>query len=263
MRRFGAPGGNRIRVFVAARSTARGLEEDGIRMSQEPARNGLGRSGEARHFVLRFPEWKIRDWAAAYTIDEKERRIEEVVAPKCQRQGYLDRDSFLELCRWKTPRTRRWCERNRDDFLKSVSAIAFSTSNERLRVEVLILLQGVDWPTASVLLHFAHRDPYPILDFRALWSLNAKVPRSTTSDSGGRTPRRAERSPGGAGCRCGRWIVPCGSSAKRTGVEVAEGPSPGDVPEKMKRTGGGGVNCRCVCEPLRGFCENNVSTTRR
>ena len=26
-------------------------------------------------------------------------------------------------------------------------------------------------PTASVPLHLAHRDPQPILDFRALWSL--------------------------------------------------------------------------------------------
>lgn len=32
-------------------------------------------------------------------------------------------------------------------------------------------LHGVSWPTASVVLHFWHNDPYPILDFRALWSL--------------------------------------------------------------------------------------------
>jgi hypothetical protein len=31
-------------------------------------------------------------------------------------------------------------------------------------------LKGVSWATGSVLLHFAHVEPYPILDIRALWS---------------------------------------------------------------------------------------------
>jgi len=39
------------------------------------------------------------------------------------------------------------------------------------------LLQGVEWPTASVLLHFGYRDLYPILDFRALWSLSVEPPK--------------------------------------------------------------------------------------
>jgi hypothetical protein len=34
----------------------------------------------------------------------------------------------------------------------------------------------VAFPTASVLLHFAHRDRFPILDFRALWSLGIDEP---------------------------------------------------------------------------------------
>jgi hypothetical protein len=43
---------------------------------------------------------------------------------------------------------------------------------------VLTLLQGVEWPTASVLLHFGHRDLYPILDYRALWSLQVEPPKA-------------------------------------------------------------------------------------
>jgi hypothetical protein len=34
-----------------------------------------------------------------------------------------------------------------------------------------MLLQGVAYPMASVILHFLHEDPYPILDVRALWSV--------------------------------------------------------------------------------------------
>ena len=46
----------------------------------------------------------------------------------------------------------------------------------RLRIGVLTLLDGVQMPTASVLLHLAHRDPYPIIDYRALWSLGVDAP---------------------------------------------------------------------------------------
>ena len=52
----------------------------------------------------------------------------------------------------------------------------FSSSDERLRIEVLTLLSGVRWPTACVILHYCARQPYPILDFRALWSLSCPVP---------------------------------------------------------------------------------------
>src|SRR5437773_881772 len=41
-------------------------------------------------------------------------------------------------------------------------------------------LDGVDWPTASVLLHFCDRQPYPVLDFRALWSLGISHPPTYT-----------------------------------------------------------------------------------
>jgi hypothetical protein len=40
----------------------------------------------------------------------------------------------------------------------------------------LTLLDGVLWPIASVILHLFHKDRYPILDYRALWSTSTKVP---------------------------------------------------------------------------------------
>jgi len=53
--------------------------------------------------------------------------------------------------------------------------VALGARDERHRIGVLQLLDGVSWPTASVLLHFGSPDPYPILDFRALWSLGVKT----------------------------------------------------------------------------------------
>ena len=41
---------------------------------------------------------------------------------------------------------------------------------------------AISWPTASVILHFCDRGPYPILDFRAVWSVGVPgVPKYTFS----------------------------------------------------------------------------------
>ena len=80
-------------------------------------------------------------------------------------------DGFLALCEWKSPRSKSRCRKNTPDEVAEITRTALSASNERLRIGSLLCLHGVSWPTASVLLHFAHADPYPILDVRALWSL--------------------------------------------------------------------------------------------
>ena len=49
------------------------------------------------------------------------------------------------------------------------------TGNERERIEALLSLRGVGWPTASVLLHVAYPERYPILDTRALHALGVRA----------------------------------------------------------------------------------------
>ena len=51
---------------------------------------------------------------------------------------------------------------------------------ERARIETLTIIDGVQWSMASVVLHLFHADPYPILDFRALWSVGLDVPTPYT-----------------------------------------------------------------------------------
>jgi len=74
----------------------------------------------------------------------------------------------LTLADWKSPRIGGHI----------ATRFALSTPSERLRIESLTLLHGVAYPMASVILHFCHRDPYPILDVRALWSLGTEEPSS-------------------------------------------------------------------------------------
>ena len=102
-----------------------------------------------------------------------------IEAGRCSRaQGFVSYDDFLKMCRWKTPRNQPHCKKNTAEEVEETTGIAMSASNERVRIGVLRCLEGVDWPTASVLLHLAHSDPYPVLDVRALWSLCVDQPSS-------------------------------------------------------------------------------------
>ena len=128
-------------------------------------------------FRLRFPISKIEYLGKRYDYEanDDEKKIVPI-APTVKRRGYLTKKEFLTVCRWKTPRSQPRCRKNSPDFIRDVTRCALSTSVERLRIEVLTRLDGVGWPTASVILHFFHSARYPIMDFRALWSLN-EVPK--------------------------------------------------------------------------------------
>jgi len=133
------------------------------------------RKETAIKFKLRFSEREIRRCAARYpaAVDS---RIEEVVAPAARSRGYLTREEFRELCRWKTQRSAPLCATNDEEYVNSVTRAAMTIDDERLRIESLTLLAGVSWPTASAILHFCSRDPYPVLDVRALWTLSVRPP---------------------------------------------------------------------------------------
>ena len=98
------------------------------------------------------------------------------------RQGYMTKDQLRTVARWKSVRSAGRVENNSEDYVKEVTKFAFAANSERLRIELLTLLDGVRWPTASVLLHFFHQDPYPIIDFRALWTVSLDVPNQYSFD---------------------------------------------------------------------------------
>ena len=124
---------------------------------------------------LRFSEFEIHQWANNYepqgTTAELESKLIEL-RPTVQDQGYLDKKLLKDVAYWKSPRIIHHIEKNDNNEVKEITSRAFSAINEGGRIEPLLLLNGVWWPTASVILHFFHRDPYPILDFRAMWSIS-------------------------------------------------------------------------------------------
>lgn len=128
---------------------------------------------------LRFPASQVGHWANAYRIDKLEPALLGLRA-QVQQQRYLSRDQLHLLARWKSARSAPRVLKNSPAYVEDVTGFALSASDERARIEALTILDGVLWPTASVVLHLFHAEPYPIIDIRALWSVGEKVPAQYT-----------------------------------------------------------------------------------
>lgn len=133
---------------------------------------------------LRFPIDQIQHLSTQYItgLSQRDRSLTEAIAqgvfPSYRRKGFLTKQEFLTVCAWKTPRSKRHCESNDESFVKEISRLAQRTRSEQLRIQVWTLIAGVKWPTASVFVHFAFPNRYPIMDFRALWSVKTDVPNN-------------------------------------------------------------------------------------
>ena len=130
---------------------------------------------------LKFNPNKISYWSERYGYPLNEDGVINL-APLIQKQGYMTKQQLQTLCQWKSARSSGNTRSNSQQYVKEVTNFALSSDNERSRIEALTLLDGVGWPTASAILHLYHADNYPILDFRALWSVNAKVPSQYSFD---------------------------------------------------------------------------------
>ena len=135
-------------------------------------------------FRLAFPPSQIPRLAARYSKEqtdaarEEERRLVDRMGPAIRHQGHVQEGQLRVLAIWKSPRILPRVRNNSASLVEETTRAAFSAQDEHLRIGTLMVLDGVGYPVASVILHFGHRDSYPVLDFRALESLG--VARSTS-----------------------------------------------------------------------------------
>ena len=123
---------------------------------------------------LRFPESEIVALAEGYSYARDENELLSL-CESVKELGYLKKPQLQLLANWKSPRSAGRIDNNDDQFVEDITGFALNTSSERARIEALTIIDGVGWPTASVILHLFHKEPYPILDFRALWSVDVEV----------------------------------------------------------------------------------------
>jgi hypothetical protein len=126
-------------------------------------------------FELQFPPEHIEALASRFpVVDDSGCRAAGAAA---RARGHYTRSEFIEVCRWKTPRSAPKVAANKPRVVTEMTRLALATGDEGLRMEALLELAGVGVPTASTLLFCAFPRDYPILDVRALESLGVK-PRS-------------------------------------------------------------------------------------
>ncbi len=121
------------------------------------------------NFQLQFQVDEIKPLASRYDFDVDD---EVATAGAAARQrGYYTKPELVLVCEWKTVRSKSRVAKNTEEFVEGITRAAFATNDESERMAGLCVLRGVEAPTASVLLHFAFPDRYPIIDWRALESL--------------------------------------------------------------------------------------------
>ena len=128
---------------------------------------------------LKFNQSQIQELADRYNYPLSEKELVNLKKTILAR-GYLTKSDLKRVAFWKSPRSSGNVDKNPEHYVEEVTGFALYTQSERARIESLTILDGVGWPTASVILHLFHRDPYPILDFRTLWSLSLYVPAQYT-----------------------------------------------------------------------------------
>ena len=126
-------------------------------------------------FSLPFAVEEVRDYAARFPSDGDREAL--ALGRRVRERGHYTGEEFRTACRWKTPRSAPLVARNSAEEVEASTRLALSpASDEHERMDALLSLHGVGWPTASVLLHLADPDRYPILDVRVLHALGAQAP---------------------------------------------------------------------------------------
>ncbi len=128
-------------------------------------------------FVLRFPIEHTQKYADAYVYADDAEVI--AVGEAARERGYYTLDEFIRVCKWKSARTQKDAARNTAPAVEEATRVALhDASTEPERFKALRSLHGVAWPTASVFLHLAYPERYPILVWRALQALGVAQPRA-------------------------------------------------------------------------------------
>ena len=125
-------------------------------------------------FALQFAIERVPEYAARFPAEDDGDAL--AIGQRARERGYYTVAEFRRMCRWKTPRSAPLVAQNSPRSVKDATRLALSeTGTERERIEALLSLRGVGWPTASVLLHVAYPECYPILDTRALHALGVRA----------------------------------------------------------------------------------------
>jgi len=85
----------------------------------------------------------------------------------------LTTEILVDIAKWKAARVKGHVMKNDEQFVREVTQVSLSTKNEKLKLKVLTLLNGVQIRMASAILMFCFPEQYTVMDYRAWDSLKA------------------------------------------------------------------------------------------
>jgi hypothetical protein len=127
----------------------------------------------APDFELQFPLTEVAALASRFPAMDESAGL--ALGATVRARGHYTRAEFIEVCAWKTVRSRPKVATNSGRAVVKATSRALAAGDETERISALLELEGVGVPTASTLLYFVFPDAYPILDVRALESLGVKA----------------------------------------------------------------------------------------
>ena len=135
--------------------------------------------------MMKITKEAIKEYASKYN-ERYSGTDDEIVEKESKKwlksHRFLDRGRFIKIGLWKSKRPKKKYESNDDLVVGEITRFSFATNSEEARIKSLMVLNGVSYPLASVILHFAFPNKYPIMDFRAIWSLGWQQPKYYTFD---------------------------------------------------------------------------------
>jgi hypothetical protein len=118
----------------------------------------------------------IDGWAKKYDQNNQdEKKKEDNIFKSIKAIGSpphcLTKEVLIKVADWKAPRAKGYVDKNDPYYVEEVTRVSFTTKNEKLKLEVLTLLDGVYIRMASTVLHYCFPDLYSVMDWRAWESL--------------------------------------------------------------------------------------------
>ncbi len=117
---------------------------------------------------MKLPDnFNIAYYATKYPDNEKKKdKCIKQRVPDVKKRGYLTKRDLKKVSIWKSKyRNVHHIEANSDDCIMEITRTALTPDTpEHDRINGLRCLRGVDWATASAILHWFHQDLYPIWD---------------------------------------------------------------------------------------------------
>ena len=117
-------------------------------------------------------------WNEISKADATAERQFEKDFPQARALGYLSKDLFVRVARWKSKRQTPNYKLNSETSIREMSTKALKATDDSDALRALMVLSGVALRTASAILHWLRPDRFPILDFRVIAAFGEPKPKS-------------------------------------------------------------------------------------